>query len=56
MANPATEARSAAPAGPAKRDFRQEVTDRIVNMLEGTERGTNRRLRLSPPGVTFQRR
>jgi antirestriction protein ArdC len=31
MATPATEARSAAPA---KRDFRQEVTDRIVNMLE----------------------
>jgi antirestriction protein ArdC len=34
MATPATEVRSAAPSAPAKRDFRQEVTDRIVNMLE----------------------
>ena len=34
MATSATETRSAAPTTPAKRDFRQEVTDRIVNMLE----------------------
>jgi antirestriction protein ArdC len=34
MATSATETRSAAPTAPAKRDFRQEVTDRIVNMLE----------------------
>src|ERR1051325_781599 len=34
MATSATELKSAAPAAPAERDFRQEVTDRIVNMLE----------------------
>ena len=34
MATSAAETKSAAPAAPAKRDFRQEVTDRIVNMLE----------------------
>jgi antirestriction protein ArdC len=34
MATPTTESRSAVPAVPEKRDFRQEVTDRIVNMLE----------------------
>jgi antirestriction protein ArdC len=34
MATSATETKSAVSAAPAKRDFRQEVTDRIVNMLE----------------------
>lgn len=34
MAASATETKSPVPAPPAKRDFRQEVTDRIVNMLE----------------------
>ena len=34
MATTASETTTAASAVPAKRDFRQEVTDRIVNMLE----------------------
>src|SRR6201986_729853 len=34
MATSPTETKSSDPAAPAKRDFRQEVTDRIVNMLE----------------------
>ena len=34
MATPAIEPKSGGPAAPPKRDFRQEVTDRIVNMLE----------------------
>src|ERR1700760_4489121 len=34
MATPTTETKATAPAPPAKRDFRQEVTDRIINMLE----------------------
>lgn len=34
MATSPTETKSAAPTAPAKRDFRQEVTDHIVNMLE----------------------
>jgi len=34
MATATTETRPAAPPAPPKRDFRQEVTDRIITMLE----------------------